>query len=238
MNAQASSSKEDSQLVIYVSAALGAFFLGIGDLLNNSGAATVVKLSEVIRQNIYPQMGSGGLGALLLLGFFGAAGCWIHQPKTRIDAFARGFSVFAIMAVTAPYSPPPTGLNHSFDNRAGAIAISSIFGIAPAYADETARKYPLEITLVTGSGSVLPSDTRVILREYDTGRIVGSSNVVSSRFTISQPKGIYLVEVEASGMRRTSAKIRIEEVNKGVSVHLDDSRVPLGIQRLYSPERK
>jgi hypothetical protein len=189
MNSTAASSGEESPAGIYISAALGAFFLGIGDLLNNNNAATVIKLSETIRQNLYPQLESGGLVALVLLVIFGAAVCWIQQPKTRVDAFARGFSVFALMAVTAPYNPVTTGLNHSADRPASAGGISSLFGISTAYAQTNTPSVPVEITLVPSSGSALPRDTRVVLRELNTGRIVGTSHISSGKFAISQPKG-------------------------------------------------
>ena len=91
MSTSVPKAKVESPLVIYISAGLGAFFLGIGDLLNNNNAATVVKLSETIRQNLLPQLESGGLVALIVLVVLGAAVCWIHQPTTRVDAFARGF---------------------------------------------------------------------------------------------------------------------------------------------------
>lgn len=229
---------EDSPLGIYISAALGALFLGIGDLLNNKTAATVLKLSETIRQNLYPQLESGGLVALALLVIFGASVCWVQQPRTRVDAFARGFSVFALMAVTAPYNPTSTGLSHSpaapHPNTGG---ISNLFGISAAYADNDTPSTPVEITLAPRKTSALPSDTQIILRELDTGKIIGTSQIKSSKFTINQPSGRYLLEVEAHGFRRTSAELQVGGANKQINVPIEDSAIPLNLQRLYAPER-
>ena len=44
--------KPDRAPVIYCAASLGALCLGLGDLVNNSEAATVLKLGEVIRQTV------------------------------------------------------------------------------------------------------------------------------------------------------------------------------------------
>ncbi|HEC31277.1 MAG TPA: hypothetical protein ENI41_02175, partial [Deltaproteobacteria bacterium] len=52
---------EKSVCKLYVSAALGAFCLGLGDLLNNEHAATVLKIGEMIKQHLYPKMDHGGL---------------------------------------------------------------------------------------------------------------------------------------------------------------------------------
>jgi len=238
MNATTNTAKAESAAGIYVSAALGAFFLGVGDLLNNNSAATVLKLAETIRQNLYPQLNSGGLVALVLLGIFGAAVCWVQQPKTRVDAFARGFSVFALLAVTAPYNPPTTGLNHAADHHANENVMLSMFGISAAYAQSNTPTVPVEITLVPSSGSALPSDTKVILREFNTGKIVGTSHISSGKFTLKQPQGIYLLEVEASGLRRTSAKIQVDGVSQAIAVPIEDSRIPLSIQRLYAPQER
>lgn len=227
---------QESPMGIYLSAALGALFLGIGDLLNNQTAATVLKLSQAIRQNLYPQLESGGLVALALLVIFGAGVCWVQQPRTRVDAFARGFSVFALMAVTAPYNPGTEGLNHPADH-ANASGLSSLFGISAAYADNHAQPVPIEITLAPTNTSALPSDAKVTLRALDTGEIIGTTRIRAGKLTISQPSGRYLVEVDASGFRRTSAELHVDGAGKRVNIPIEESSVPLGIQRLYAPER-
>ncbi len=65
---------------LYASAAIGALFLGLGDLLNNQKSATVIKLAETIRQNLYPQLEFGGLIALILLGALSPS-----KPLSRPD---------------------------------------------------------------------------------------------------------------------------------------------------------
>ena len=94
-----------------LAAGFGAFCLGFGDLLNNYKAATVLKISEVVRQHLWPGLEIGGLVALLILVLLGPCFCWVHQPRTRIDAFSRGFSVFAFLAVAAPFHSVGRGLD-------------------------------------------------------------------------------------------------------------------------------
>ena len=145
--------------------------------------------------------------------------------------------MFALMAVTAPYNPPVSSLNHSAQLHTTVSVISRMLGISAAYADDNMASVPVTVTLVPGTGSILPADTHVVLREFDTGKIVGSSQSGSGKFSISQPNGIYLLEVEAKGFRRTSVKIQIEGIGQEISVPIENSAIPLGIQRFYSPER-
>jgi hypothetical protein len=237
MNTSTTTSNENSQLGIYISAALGALFLGIGDLLNNNTAATVLKLSETIRQYLYPSLESGGLVALALLAILGAAVCWVQQPHTRVDAFSRGFSVFALLAVTTPYHPTTTGLDHPPGPHPTSGGIGSLFGISVAYADDDTPTIPLDITLEPRTATTLPSDTQVILREFDTGKIVGTSKISSGKFSINQPRGRYLLEVEAPGFRRTATELKVDGASQRITVPIEDSSIPLSIQRLYAPER-
>lgn len=80
---------------------LGAELIAFGDLAVNNEAAAIIKI-----QNLFPNSYYAGLIAFLLIGVIGAAVCWVFTPKTRMDAFARGFSVFALLNIT-PYQGPP-----------------------------------------------------------------------------------------------------------------------------------
>ena len=95
--------KSSPNYQMYLAGGLGALFLGFGDLLNNDTAATVLKIGAMIKRHVYPGIESGGSIGLCLLVLFGVCVCWIYQPKTRIDAFARGLSVFALLTVATPY---------------------------------------------------------------------------------------------------------------------------------------
>jgi hypothetical protein len=228
---------EDSPTGIYISAALGALFLGVGDLLNNQNAATVLKLSETIRVNLYPNLESGGLVALILLVIFGAGVCWVQQPLTRVDAFARGFSVFALMAVTAPYRPATEGITHPINLPHIQGSISGLLGISIALAEIDVQTNSVDIVIQPPKSNTLPADTQVTLRELDTGRIVGASHAGSGKLTINQPIGRYLMEVEARGYRRTSTELQIAKENKAINIPIENSIIPLSVQRLYAPER-
>lgn len=89
---------------MYVAGFLGGACLCIGDLLTNDTAATVLKFQAVIAKYLMPSIQNGGLVGVLVVGALGALFCWIWPVATRGEAFARGFSVFAILAVGTPYS--------------------------------------------------------------------------------------------------------------------------------------
>ena len=146
---------------IYIAAAFGAFFLGFGDLLKNDKSATVLKMSEVIRQHLFPDFGAGASIALLLLVIFGIVVCWIHGPRTKIDAFSRGFSVFALFAVA---SPPQIALGTQVSvNVHSAPALSAIFPIRSAYAQSgiiTDLYDESDVPVVQGEAVVVLPDLR------------------------------------------------------------------------------
>ncbi len=100
------SSQTDPVSTIYCASAIGALCLGLGDLLKNGEGATVLKLGEVSRQ-LMPHNQYTPLLSLLILVILGGMICWVQQPLTRVDGFARGFSVFAVLTVAAPYQAPP-----------------------------------------------------------------------------------------------------------------------------------
>ncbi|MGH7207461.1 MAG: hypothetical protein ACREI2_14775 [Nitrospiraceae bacterium] len=203
---------------LYVAAGFGAFCLGFGDLLNNDKAATVLKISEVVRQHIWTGLEIGGLVALLVLVVLGPCFCWIHQPRTRIDAFSRGFSVFALLAVAAPFHPVGKGLDSSTGGKQAEISFFRL--VASAHAAETVLPSPIEPKAEASGGpssgpapkteSTTPvvkiepifaatdvKNATVTIRDIRTGKILGWEQVGAKEFTISRPKGEYLIELEA-----------------------------------------
>lgn len=243
---------------LYLAAGFGALCLGFGDLLNNDKAATVLKISEVVRQHIWPGLEIGGLLALLILVVLGPCFCWIHQPRTRIDAFGRGFSVFALLAVAAPFQPVGKGLDspsgskqaetHSFGlvtsaeaadprtpspvNSKGEAAVAQPSGGAPTTTPPTTV---IKIEPVFSAGNV--KNATVTIRDIRTGKVLGWEQVPANQFTINRPKGEYLIELEASGHRRTSAKLLIMETSSAFKLKVEPSIVPVSVQRLYTSER-
>lgn len=252
----------ESAAVLYCAAAFGAFCLGLGDLLNNQSAPTVLKLGEIVRQHLWPSLTDSGGVALLVLVLLGAGVCWLQQPTTRIDAFARGFSVFAILAVTTPHPAPTTGLaDPSPDAKApNPVTAPGLTGYAPgapgprhgstvlAATWGTARASDVRLTagrsaaatvwLFEEGGTTAVKGALVTLRDRVTARVIGSDTVDNNRVEIRKEPGKYWVEVEKDGYQR----IRFElNLNSGqpqeLEVEVPTSRVPLNLQRLGSAEK-
>src|SRR5713101_7912203 len=88
---------------LFMAAAFGSICCGFADLFNNKEAAAVLKIGEVIRL-LYPPFGGNYWIALVMLIAFSIGLCWIYQPQTRVDAFLRGLSVFAVLSAASPYN--------------------------------------------------------------------------------------------------------------------------------------
>ena len=231
----------------YIAAAFGAFFLGFGDLLKNDKFATVLKMSEMIKQHLYPGFGAGASIALIFLVIFGIIVCWVHRPHTRIDAFSRGFSVFALFAVASPSEI--VAVSQMPVNGQSAQAFSATFPIQSAYAQsgiETDFYNELYVPVKQGEAVVVLPDLKrlkthpavtVTIRDPKTAQIKFLEKFFGSKFKIQQPIGEYLLEVETSGYRRVEVAIGIENTIDAFSLHLVETKVPLSIQRLYGPFR-
>ncbi|MEE8524892.1 MAG: hypothetical protein V3T72_13240, partial [Thermoanaerobaculia bacterium] len=247
----------DRAIVIYAAAAFGAFCLGLTDLLKNDDRAIVLELGQRIREMFVPGFENVGLLSLFILIGLGTGMCWLFQPPTRLDAFARGFSVFAILAVATPGTDPPQ--LDAMDDLTLNPAITeaeeaSAGGITPARGgpvqafvfrtvslepndpliEELRRKwnqrpegyglagFRIEIAPTKGSAAEAP-EMLIRLRDPETAKIIGVEKSGDGRFLVLQPKGRYLVEVEASGYRRTSFVLELGDELVGYSLTLDEA---------------
>lgn len=251
--------------VLYSAAALGAFCLGLGDLLNNGNASTVLKLGEILRQHLWPDLASSGLLAIGMLIFLGGAICWLHQPRTRVDAFARGFSVFALLAVATPYNAPQASLTDAAPGLdegpnpvttapaersaipswgAGhpmAMLAAAAFPAAQSHA--SARVLPArsdatataDIYLFEENSRTPIRNALVTLRDADSAKVRGSDTVPDHIVRVVKPAGDYIVEVEKPGYRRVQFQLRLRG-DTTWKVELPRSKMPLNFQRLRAAE--
>ena len=232
---------------IYIAAAFGAFFLGFGDLLKNDKFATVLKMSEMIKQHLFTGFGAGASIALILLVIFGIIVCWVHRPRTRIDAFSRGFSVFALFAVASPSGF--VAVSQISVNGQSAQALSATFPVQSAYAQSGIETYlynESNFPVKQGEAVVVLPDLKrlkthpavtVTIRDPKTAQIKFLEKIFGSKFKIQQPIGEYFLEVETSGYRRVEVPIGIENTIGAFTLPLEETKVPLSIQRLYGPFR-
>ena len=229
----------------YMAAAFGAFFLGFGDLLKNDKHATVLKMSEVIKQHLFPGFGAGALVALLLFVLFGVIVCWIHGPHTKVDAFGRGLSVFALFAVASPSgileTPRVSGDVRSVQIGSvllwpqAAYAQSSSVTDIDEYWETPTMQGEVVIVLPDLKSQNSLTDTIVTVRDTDTAAIRSLEKVFGSKFKIKQPVGEYLIEVETPGYKRVEVTIEIRDSIAAFNLPLEETRVPLSIQRLVGP---
>jgi len=256
MNGKKASSyltNSESSYKLYFAAAIGALCLGFGDLLNNDHAATVLKMAEIFRKYIYPGLQSGGIWALVLLVFLGGFVCWLHKPQTRVDAFARGFSVFALLAVTTPYQGVPGGLNSPPQKISHSPM--SLFQTDNAYAQGgEANKDKLPEGSASQSDSNQGDQTGVVrvfiepaqietvsgatvtVRDATSAEILARARIVGEHFTVTKPVGEYTVEVESPGFRIIVFDLSISDQTKAYNLPMRKSRIPISLQRLVAPE--
>lgn len=286
---------------IYLGGTLGALGLGLVDVLRNGTNSMVLKLgygvAPVLKELELNYDGGGGLGLVLLV-VLGLVLCWVHQPQGRAEAYARGASVFAILATLVP---PP-----DISGKTTMSMVPSLF--STAHADEIYQagefsaisagqtnelvlsKDDIELSVAPDEKMPQPEDSdasfghttellppnkeaelpavhegkepqygdslgkfngqiielilpdkttehaQVVVRDYDSARILSVTQQPGSRFDIQQPEGRYILDIEVAGLRRSRAVIDIgSSPQSPVQFQIPKSSVPLNLQRLYSP---
>ena len=237
-------------------ASLGALFFGLGDLITNGDAATIVKMSEVLGRFLFPILDNAAFSLFLLIAL-GALLAWVYEPRTRLDAFARGLSVFAMLSVATPYDQVSSGLDGVAGSQQGRVVehgevqTAALPPVGWAFAaeageqesipsSEKAADRALEIGRVTirlrsrDPGKVLDG-ADVTIRDIETGQKLGSERIAGSVVSFSRPLGSYLVEVESPYFKRVHFTVEITSGEGDFSLSIPTSRVPLAFQRLLSP---
>ncbi len=232
----------DRPYVLYAASGLGSLFLGFFDLMNNGRTAMTAKMAEVLRTHLFMQ-DAGALFPLLFLAVMGCCVAWVYQPNTRIDAFSRGFALFALLSVGTPYGNVPSNLSEE-KTPGTENPGQSFLGVSQAFAQDKFQKTLVNNPLKSiglwiqyeNSGGERPSYTRIAIRDSRTGRLLGQivqDQHHSPMITIRRPAGIYLIEVEAPGYRRSAFKIEIGEDQRAYSVLLESTATPLVLQQLF-----
>jgi hypothetical protein len=203
--------KKEFAFIVF-SAVFGALCVGIGDLLINGDTSTVVKMADIMY--MYLGAPNNACIALLLLMLLGAGLCIVRQPKTRIDSFAIGLSIFAALTLT-PYQDPDKPSNATIANNDPQITITFEYA-------ETVRETP-EYAVVK-------------LIEGNTRRSISKRFVPSTEdVRLDLDPGDYRLEVEASGIRTVSARLIVGDSNASYTLPLEGSGMPVNLQKLYSP---
>lgn len=232
----------DQPYKLYFASAFGAFCLGFGDLLNNEHSATVLKISEIMQQLLQSDIGAGGLLALTLLAVLGVCVCWVQQPKTRLDAFSRGFSVFAVLAVATPFDP------HNEPVEASTTA-ATMMSFSDVQVDKNVSlrmrgggsKYGnIEIIIAPDKVNARVKNARVALRNHDTKKLVmiTTTKIYNNKLKLSRlPLGKYILEIEIPSFRHAQINIGIKPGTQHYELSLGSSAIPSALQRLTSPKK-
>jgi hypothetical protein len=115
-------SKENAdKCFILLAGVTGTFILLMADLCTEN--PTVYKAGNLLSKHLDINKhndGSINYVLLLLILFMGLIICWVHEPKTKVDAFFRGMSIFAVLSLappveetqSQPVSDSSTQINH------------------------------------------------------------------------------------------------------------------------------
>ena len=219
--------------VLHAASAGGAILVSIGDLMRNDYAATTIKMGQVLREHIFPAMDIGVPAALTVVALAGLFLSWVYEPQSRVDAFARGFSVFAMLTVATPYDvvTPQTPVSGS-PSSPEARPPRATSGPIAAVQDQDPPVATVDLFL-RYDNSPLPPSTVVTLRDPTTARILSRDTPAAGMIRISRTPGDYVLEIEAPGHRRARVHLQLATgPAQAFLVELNESILPLGIQRL------
>lgn len=211
---------ESSIAFIIASGGIGAICFGLADLLNNHDAAAVIKLGEALKPIAPTWLANPGV-AFIVLTLLGCLLCWVHQPKTRLDAFMRGFSVFAVLTVASPYENP--ALKPVNPPRIRGLISSAVASELPVFYLKPANDQapPIKKAIIT----LRNPKTKKIIRKF----------AVTNTFSLPKRKA-YLIEIEAAGFRLTTLEFQPDH-RQSYDIYLEPSSIPVEIQYLYGPKK-
>jgi hypothetical protein len=87
---------------IYGPGLLGGFFLCIADVMQSDHQGQAFKMGVMVKRSFFNFGLEEALVGMLLVLLLGLALCWVRRPKSRSDSFAKGASVFAVLAAVVP----------------------------------------------------------------------------------------------------------------------------------------
>jgi hypothetical protein len=97
-------SKENAdKCFILLAGVTGTFVLLMADLCTENPA--IYKAGNLLSKHLsigQHDDGSLSYGVLFIVLLMGLVICWIYEPKTKLDAFIRGMSIFALLSLAPP----------------------------------------------------------------------------------------------------------------------------------------
>jgi len=226
---------EDGMAVKLFCCAFGSVMAIFGDLMNNERASLLIKLREVLKTYAHPQFEDTYIVILFVVAI---ALCLfvVRPPRGRGEAFAQGLAVFAVFTTLAPYKGVPTTTEINLSAMTPPSISSLFFGTAVAA--PSGDQFRRSVIVVFEGGRAPAPGARVIVRDSATGAPVGQRGLAEPRndVTITAPRGLYLLDVEADGFERTRARVAIAgPADPPTTIRVRRSSVPLPIQQLWRP---
>jgi hypothetical protein len=210
---------------IYAASAIGAFLLGIIDLLRHGTGSTVAALNIVL-STLDPRISLVSV-ILLMMPVMGLIVAWIFQPTTKRDAFALGLAVFSVLAIVP--EERSKGVVDEIGVSSPAEEEVGLGLIAPAHAAKATGVTGRTTILLTYHGKP-SSRTEVSVRNLTTGRWIGSYGVKDSIDLVGMIGDRVRLAIEAPGYERTEVELSLDGGTH--PVELIRSGTPLFIQRL------
>jgi len=227
---------------VLIISGVSAFLAGFIDLMNNadSADATINKLISIIHNSLSISSPVNLFVALLFLSALGCFISYVYEPKTRVDAYIRGFSVYALLTVATPSDKASvSGINTTFIEEN--VHYASILPISPIIKKQSKDSlYTIEITLRTDTLHPFikkPFKSVITIMDKKENLILGKENMYKNQFTITRPKGSYALLIESSGYERIRDIVDIDSTQMAYEYILNTSAIPLGFQKFMSPKK-
>lgn len=235
----------------YAAASLGAFCIALGDIVRSSdlnAKGSVARLVDAAKY-IYPDFLGDPFIIIAILMVLGSAVCWLNGVENigRVDAFARGLSVFAVLTVAAPPNYGPVADSPIVDSVEASVRDSpdmfsdqvpkeSIsdkiqapssgvgFFFRRAYAEQLYDNRVIvsirfDFGVNESYGGIISAD----VRRGESGEVLRRLRVVSNSIFLKEVPGEYIVELESSfGWK---AQFRVEVSSSPRAYYVDLSNV-------------
>lgn len=235
----------------YGPAIVGGLFLCIADLVQNDRQGQIMKVGGVLKRTLVPNSDIEGWLGLLAVLLLSAALCWVFRPATRGDAFAKGASVFAILAALVPANVRPGASLTSPDNsgKPPASALSLLWlPVSRAHAQSVIPMNPVAKARIAVGGSggleqdvagrIQSSGLSVWLIDPESGQEVAFERVKIDHFVISKPPKRYILEVELDGFRRMRTELDLKGDPQSYDLKLTErGGILSSVQRLLPAAR-
>ena len=207
---------------VYLTAAIGAFFLGISDYFRHSTQSTVVEVAAALHSE------QVWLFFLLtpVLGFLAA---WIYRPGTQRDAFALGFAVFSIFALV-----PQQQDNRAITDKIGVSAPEVHTGLSvstSAFAQEPGAPTASANVVLQYEGNP-PPEAKVSVTNVTDGTQLGTFTIRDTVKLVGKPGDQIKLNFEAAGHQRTQVVVPLAALARDYKVQMKETSTPLFLQRL------